>query len=264
MEGDDEQKGRVFTRREAVALLGAAGLVGLAQRLLPASASAAGSVRPPAGHPSTGVCVVRPAQTEGPYFVDELLNRSDIRSDPFDASVRPGTLLQLAFNVSNLSNSVCTPLPGAVVDVWHCDAAGTYSDVAGAQGRKFLRGYQVTDANGAAAFTTIYPGWYVGRTVHIHFKIRSAATSNPAYEFTSQLYFDDALTDQVFMQAPYAGRGARSTRNATDGIYGAGGSALLLSPTADAEGYTATFDVALVDVVGVQPSSWSRLKSAFE
>jgi hypothetical protein len=85
--------------------------------------------------------------------------------------------------------------------------------------RKFLRGYQVTDANGVAAFSTIYPGWYNGRAVHIHFKLRLYAGSTKTYEFTSQFFFDDALTDAVYAQSPYSSRSSRDTRNASDGIY---------------------------------------------
>src|SRR5437870_5415445 len=114
-------------------------------------------------------CVLTAALTEGPYFVDEKLNRSDIRTDPTTGAVSAGTPLALAFNVSRVANSACTPLTGAYLDVWHCDAAGVYSDVSGtSSGRRFLRGYQITDAAGQAKFTTVYPGWYQGRAVHIH------------------------------------------------------------------------------------------------
>src|SRR5205807_2293498 len=107
-------------------------------------------------------CVVTPSETEGPYFVDERLNRSDITTDPSTGSKRDGTPLTLTFNVSRVGAGGCTTLSGAQVDVWHCDAAGVYSDVAAQStvGRRFLRGYQLTDADGAATFTTIYPGWY--------------------------------------------------------------------------------------------------------
>ena len=119
-----------------------------------------------AGEPAS-TCVVKPQQTEGPYFVDERLNRSDIRMDPTAGSVVEGIPLDLTFNVSRIdSSSSCTPLAGAVVNVWHCDALGQYSDVRDTAegfntlGQKYLRGYQVTDENGSARFTTIYPGWY--------------------------------------------------------------------------------------------------------
>src|SRR5207253_10058042 len=154
-------------------------------------------------------CVVRPALTEGPYFVDEKLNRSDIRSDPSDGTVKPGAQLTLTVNVSRVSGASCLPLAGATVDVWHCDALGVYSDATdpgfNTKGKKFLRGYQTTDANGKVQFTTIYPGWYQGRAVHIHFKIRTSATG-ASKEFTSQWFFDETLTDQVHAQQPYAAK----------------------------------------------------------
>ena len=96
-----------------------------------------------------------------------------------------------------------------------------------------------------AQFTTIYPGWYQGRTVHIHFKVRSAASSTSAYEFTSQLFFDDELSDQVYAQEPYATKGERTLRNAGDGIYNQGGSQLVLDVSQAGGGYAATFDIAL-------------------
>lgn len=199
-------------------------------------------------------CVTKPALTEGPFFVDEKLNRSDIRSDPSNGTVKAGVPLKLKFYVSRVSGSSCTPLVGAWVDIWHTDASGGYSDVSGQGnpnnlGQKFLRGYQVTDSNGSVEFTTIYPGWYSGRTVHIHYKIRLFAGSTKTYEFTSQLTFDDALTDQVFTQAPYNTRGARNTRNSNDGIAQEGGSAILLSLASDgAGGYTSTYSLGLSGV----------------
>ncbi len=166
----------------------------------------------------SATCVLTAALTEGPFFVDEKLNRSDIRTDPVTGAVSAGVPLTLAFNVSRYASNACTPLTGAYLDVWHCDSTGTYSDVSGSS-QKFLRGYQITDANGVAAFTTIYPGWYSGRAVHIHFKLRLYAGSTKSYEFTSQFFFNDTLTDSVYTQSPYSSRGSRKTRNASDGIY---------------------------------------------
>ena len=134
-------------------------------------------------------CVLTPQQTEGPYFVDERLERADIRSDPSNGAVRAGVPLALSMRISTLTGSRCEPLSGAIVDVWHCDAAGIYSDVDDAslrtRGSAFLRGYQVTDTHGQVRFTTIYPGAYRGRAVHIHFKVRTK-TGGRAAEFTSQ------------------------------------------------------------------------------
>ncbi len=256
-----KQKAKSFaSRREALRLLGVAGataLVGwagepLARWLPPAKGSRvaqAGSFALP-----QQACVVKPALTEGPYFVDEKLNRSDIRTDPATGAVSTGVLLVLQFNVTRTADGNCAPLSGVYVDVWHANAAGNYSDIAGGAGQpntsghKFLRGYQVTDASGAAQFQTIYPGWYPGRTAHIHFKIRLFADSQTAYEFTSQLFFDDSLTDQVYALAPYNAEGTRDTRNSNDNIYSNGGSQLLLSLIPTAQGYTTTFDIALEGV----------------
>jgi protocatechuate 3,4-dioxygenase beta subunit len=197
MDIDDNPRGFVLSRREVVALLGAAGYAVLSG-YRPAGAQGPAT--------SSSPCVVRPEQTEGPYFVDELLHRADLRTDPADGTIKPGVPLDLTILVSRLAAPRCQPLAGVQVDVWHCDHLGTYSDVEDPSfttvGRKFLRGYQLTDEQGRAHFTTIYPGWYRGRTVHIHFKLRSPATRGPGFEFTSQLYFDDALTDRVFAAPP--------------------------------------------------------------
>lgn len=240
---DDLPVGRVLTRREALALLGSTGSL----FLLGSSVSSAGTSR--AG-PGRYPCVVRPASTQGPYFVDEKLKRSDIRSDPTNGTLRQGLLLGLTFKVSSIAKGTCAPLEDAIVDVWHCDAAGVYSDVVDPNfdttGKKFLRGYQITDAGGIAKFTTIYPGWYPGRTVHIHFKIRSPDSDPSPYEFTGQLYFDEGLSDRVFAQPPYVGRGKRQVSNLTDQIYNRqGGRQTMLAVAPVRDGYAATFDIAL-------------------
>ena len=264
MEQEDAKKTpkiRYLSRREMLSLMGStaaaitlagcggseeSGQSGSGESTSSSTAEATGGA---ATETASTTCVVRPKQTEGPYYVDTGLARSDIREE------REGVPLELTFNVSRVDEgdiSACGPLDGAVVDIWHCDALGEYSGVednaAGdfdTTGETFLRGYQVTDENGTARFTTIYPGWYQGRAVHIHFTIRDSAESQQGYEFTSQLYFDDALTDEVYSQGPYADKGERDRRNGEDGIFRGGGEELLLALTPSGEGYAATFDIAL-------------------
>ena len=267
MKRDDAKKTpriRYLSRREMLGLMGStaaaitlagcgggeSGQFGSGGETTGGSTSASGgeTTRAAAEMAST-TCVVRPEQTEGPYYVDTGLQRSDIREE------REGIPFELTFNVSRVDEgdiTACGPLAGAVVDVWHCDALGKYSGVqdnaAGdfdTMGATFLRGYQLTNDNGTARFTTIYPGWYQGRAVHIHFTIRDSAESQQGYEFTSQLYFDDALTDEIHSQGPYAEKGERDQRNSTDGIYQGGGDELTLALTEQGEGFAAMFDIAL-------------------
>jgi protocatechuate 3,4-dioxygenase beta subunit len=208
----------------------------------PSSTSAATATRAPELS-----CVVSPEMTEGPYFVDEMLNRSDIREDPSDGSVVEGTPLFLTLAIYQVTGEACTPLSGALVDIWHCDAAGRYSDVAqnGTAGQKFLRGYQLTNENGAVSFTSVYPGWYTGRAVHIHMKVRTDPGSEQGFEFTSQLFFDDVLTEQVYAQAPYSKRGAPDTLNENDSIYQGGGSQMLLALSPQSDGYAGSMNIGV-------------------
>ncbi|HEX6438619.1 MAG TPA: intradiol ring-cleavage dioxygenase [Candidatus Binatia bacterium] len=233
----------LVSRRQALILLGAFGGAMIAGRSNVYSAS------PRSNDGKLPACVVTPKQTEGPFFIDEQLKRSDIRVDPSDDSVKAGVPLHLNFRVSAVGTAGCSPLSGAIVDVWQCDAVGTYSAVnerdPRSAGKHFLRGYQVTDANGSTQFTTIYPGWYPGRTVHIHFKVRADPQSGKAREITSQLYFDDALTDRIHAQQPYSSKGRRSVKNQQDGLFRSGGGQLMLSPVESGEGYRATFDIGL-------------------
>lgn len=234
MDHDDAQVGTILSRRRALGLLGAGG--GLA------AASLLGGNRGEAASTALPSCVVRPAMTEGPFFVDEKLKRSDIRSDPATGKVEAGVPLALTFLVTRVGTGGCTPLKGVTVDIWHTNALGKYSDEQreGTGGQKFLRGNQTTDASGRASFSTIYPGWYNGRTVHIHFKLRQGNA-----EFTSQLFFDETLSDKVYALAPYNTRGSRTTRNAGDTIFTNGGHQLMLNTAPSGKGYAATFDVGL-------------------
>ena len=233
-----------ISRRQALIVLGAAGAAIIAGRSNVYSASARSS------DGKLPACVVTPRQTEGPFFVDERLKRSDIRVDPSDGSVKSGVPLHLNFRVSAVGTAGCNPVSGAIVDLWQCDAVGVYSAVnePGSQGttaKTFLRGYQITQGDGSTQFTTIYPGWYPGRTVHIHFKVRANDKSGKGREITSQLYFDDALTDRIHAQQPYSSKGRRSVKNQQDGLFRNGGGQLMLSPVASREGYIATFDIGL-------------------
>jgi protocatechuate 3,4-dioxygenase beta subunit len=226
-------------------------------------------------------CVLTAPLTEGPFFVDEKLARSDLRSDPATGVVSAGAPLRLRFVVSRVDSASCAPLTGAYVDVWNCNAEGAYSDISSMHGpppggpppgmpprggppngpppgmaqavtagQKFLRGYQITDANGVVEFTTVYPGWYPGRTVHVHFKVRMRAGAATRYEFTSQLFFDDALTDTVHSRPPYSGKSSRDMRNVDDDIFAslsqAERDALILRPARSSAGiYSAVVNLGV-------------------
>lgn len=181
-------------------------------------------------------CTATPSEIEGPYWVEEMLNRADIRSDPATGVVQAGLPLRLMLNVSEIQGGACSPVAGCYVDIWHCNAAGAYSDEPAGmgnpntQGQKWLRGYQVTDAHGNVRFLTIFPGWYMGRTVHIHFRVRKFSGTTTTFNFTSQLYFTDAVATSVFARAPYNTHTNRNpANNAADNLY----NAVLLTRHAD-------------------------------
>jgi protocatechuate 3,4-dioxygenase beta subunit len=164
-------------------------------------------------------------RTRGHLDVDKV--RSDITEG------RPGTPLALAIDVVDTRS--CRAIAGAAVDVWHTDANGTYSGVEGDSGT-FMRGTQVTGDDGRAKFTTVYPGWYHGRAVHVHIKVHAGGE----VVHTGQLYFPDDLTDAVYERSPYSARGTRDTRNDADQIFtGSGGASTTLAPAPSADGYRA-------------------------
>lgn len=182
---------------------GAAGLVGWR------AAEEAGA-GPAAVASGLVTCVLAPEQTEGPYYVDDATVRRNVTEG------RPGVTLNLRLRV--VDASTCKPVRRALVEIWHCDAAGVYSGVQGNTGM-FLRGVQRTDANGLAIFRTVYPGWYPGRTVHIHVMVHIGGN----VVHTGQLYFPDAVTDAVYKRSPYSRRPGRNPRNSGDSIYRNGG-----------------------------------------
>ena len=157
-------------------------------------------------------CVLTPEQTEGPYYIAGEAIRRNITEG------RPGTPLLLRAFVVNAST--CKPIKGASVDVWHADASGVYSGFGQGSGdRTFMRGIQKTNVKGLALFRTVYPGWYPGRTVHIHVKVHLGGN----VVHTGQLYFPDTVTDAVYRKTPYTARPNRATRNSEDAIYRNGG-----------------------------------------
>jgi protocatechuate 3,4-dioxygenase beta subunit len=199
----------------------------------------------------TGQVTLTPAVTQGPYFQDfsdTALNRSNVTEG------QQGVSLTLTFHVYQVSGTTVTPLSGARVDIWSANAFGVYSDetVQGTAGQTFLRGYQFTDATGTVTFQTIIPGWYPGRTPHIHFMVRTASSSGTlTNRVTSQLFFDQSFINSLFTTtAPYSTRGLPDTTNASDMVYNtttstgaAAGPFLTLGLTQTASGYAATYNV---------------------
>jgi protocatechuate 3,4-dioxygenase beta subunit len=198
----------------------------------PTGASVPGAAVTPDQFTGAASCALSPSGTEGPYYIDVDKIRSDIRED------RQGTRLRLAARV--LDSDGCTPVKDAVFEVWHCDAGGLYSGFeSSSRGQggdrspdptRYLRGAQTTNTDGIAEITTIYPGWYRGRTVHIHAKV---FISNRDV-LTTQLYFDDELTDTVYTTAPYNTRPGRDRRNASDSIFD---DRTVLTVSKDGDGY---------------------------
>jgi protocatechuate 3,4-dioxygenase beta subunit len=244
---DQSHPKNTVTRRQAVGVAGAGGAAVLLAKVSGADRLLGTIGVAEEAQAQATSCVLIPAKTEGPYFVDEKLDRSDIRTDPGSGTARPGVPVTLTLVIVRADAS-CAPIEGAVVDIWHADAAGRYSDVAGegTSGQQFLRGLQVTDANGTVRFTTIFPGWYSGRAVHIHFKVRVFNGSSATFHFTSQLFFDPALANRIYGTSAYSSRGTPNVANAGDMIYGSDGSKLLVELGENASGgYDGTFVAGL-------------------
>jgi protocatechuate 3,4-dioxygenase beta subunit len=200
-----------------------------------------------------------PQQIEGPYFVDGMPNRSDIRSDTSDGSVQDGIPLPLFLHVYGVDdNGSYTPLSDAKVDIWHANSQGVYSGVldAGTGQDDYLRGYQMADGNGTVQFTTIYPGWYEGRAIHVHVKVRNFEGTNETLEWTSQFYLNNSINELVHTRPPYSDHGPVDMTNEEDFIYiGPSSDGLVKTNTGqhlmlklnedDKQGYIGTFNIGL-------------------
>jgi protocatechuate 3,4-dioxygenase beta subunit len=269
------------SRRRALGLGGTIGLGGVlvacggsTSTPTAAATSSAAAVPSASGTASTDIltlldnantCTMAQEQTQGPYWFDVDSVRTDIRED------RPGTALTLALRVHDTSSCSAggapTPVPNAVVEIWHCDAGGAYSGFesgsmggggpGGSSGETsdgsyssgdteasptddgtYLRGAQITDANGVAQFTTVYPGWYRGRTVHIHLKVHRDSTT----VLTTQLYMDESVNDAVFATSPYDEHTGRDTTNDQDNIFDSSG---LLTTQKTASGYLGVINLGI-------------------
>ena len=234
--------GTRITRRATLGKLGGllAGAVAVGGLKAADSGSATdeeGSSTGPLGVASGAVtCVLAPEQTEGPYYLDDHKVRRNITER------RPGASLALRLTVVDATS--CRPIKAAAVDIWHCDAGGVYSgtNAQGTEDERFLRGIQRTDAKGVAIFRTIYPGWYSGRTVHIHVTVHIGGN----VVHTGQLYFPDAFTDAVYRRSPYNRRPNRSPRNSGDSIYRNGGKRSTLKLVKNGAGYTASISMGVM------------------
>ncbi|HVZ05710.1 intradiol ring-cleavage dioxygenase [Hyphomicrobium sp.] len=220
---------KFLSRRQALGSVLAAPAAALSKTARAADATPAAADQPP------GQCRLFPQAIEGPFYFDPKLMRSDISEG------RPGAPLKLQLRI--IESGSCTPISNARVDVWHADAGGIYSGYANqgrdreisTKGQSFLRGTQMTDSDGRVAFTSIYPGWYPGRTPHIHVKV----FLNEKSLVTGQLYFPDEFSARIYTtRDPYKQRSSADTTNANDGIYRdgereGGGTVLAMSEDGD-------------------------------
>ena len=281
MNEDIKASRAVVSRRRALGLGGSIGLGSLlaacgggdgATDSAASPTTSAGTVQPTATAAAdvlalldvAGTCTLAQEATQGPYWSDVDSIRSDLRED------RPGTTLTLALRVQDISEcsagGEAAPVANSVVEIWHCDAGGVYSgfesgstggggnssagetsDGSYSQGNAeaavtddgtYLRGAQVADANGVVQFVTVYPGWYRGRTVHIHLKVHIDKRT----VLTTQLYFDEALNDEVFVTSPYDEHAGRDTTNDNDAIFAETG---LLTVQPRAEGYLGLINLGI-------------------
>ncbi|WP_367322054.1 intradiol ring-cleavage dioxygenase [Streptomyces sp. HUAS ZL42] len=235
---------KTITRRRAIAVTGgtvAAGgiaVAGYRSAFADTATEAGASATASATSTSSECMTLMTSVTEGPYYLDGALVRKDITEG------KNGVPLALRLTVVDATDG-CTPVPGAAVEIWHCDAWGYYSgyttanpggsapaeseDGSTADDSTYLRGYQIANANGVVKFETIFPGWYTPRTCHIHVKVHTGGEKEDGtYEggkvnYTGQLFFDDAIAEEIFTLEPYSKHSGSYTTLDNDMVYDGGG-----------------------------------------
>jgi protocatechuate 3,4-dioxygenase beta subunit len=193
----------------AGAVIAGGGIVGIGRTLAAVSSTES----------AASALVLTPEQEEGPFYVALEKIRKNITLG------RKGVPLKLRVKI--VDSTTGKPVSGAALDIWHCDATGVYSDESseGTVGSTWLRGVQITGADGVAEFESIYPGQYTGRDTHIHVKVHiGGASSGSGYSgghvsHTGQLFFSDALSDKVYRLAPYTSGTAARTDHAEDQVW---------------------------------------------
>jgi protocatechuate 3,4-dioxygenase beta subunit len=268
-----------LTRRAAIRVAGAAGAAYFVGPFLVSELGAGTAIA------ASSCTRLTPELTEGPYWVNTLLRRSDVRANAKGGGRQAGVPLSLFINVVDSSRG-CQPLNGLAVDIWHANAQGLYSDepsqqagggTSSAAGNtsadNWLRGYQVTGRDhglhhkpvkGQVSFHTIWPGWYSGRAIHIHVRVRQLASSGKTIAgYTTQIFFSDADNDRVLTgAAPYNARSPQKdpTTNENDSVISSADFATNLVTVRGslAKGYAATFNIALTDAEVSAAGSLSR------
>jgi protocatechuate 3,4-dioxygenase beta subunit len=256
---------REITRRQAVRVLGAAGASYIA-----APSLLRGALTPDPAEAASTCAKLTPELTEGPYWINTLLRRADVRGNTNSAATAPGVRqqgvpLDLTIIVRDASKG-CHPLSGVAVDIWHANAHGLYSDEGSQQagggttggdtsGQNYLRGYQITGKDrglhrkpvaGQVSFKTIWPGWYTSRAIHIHVRVRRLSHSGATIAgYTTQIFFSDADNNRVLAgAAPY---NARSPENDTVLQSADRATNIVAVKGSISRGFSATFSVILTD-----------------
>ena len=245
------RESKQLRRREMLAVLGAGvgavfGACGSSPTSPSSGAITASSSSGSGGTGTSGAsCAVIPSETEGPYpdKTGMISNSAFFRRDVTEG--KPGLPVTLTLTVVNASSN-CSPVSGANVEIWQCDAAGHYSEYSqpgfDGTGQTFLRGIQTTDGNGQVTFTTIYPGWYMGRATHIHVDV----FRNGSLVKTTQIAFPENVTAQVYASGVYAAHGQSTTSNASDMVFSDGTQYEMATLTGNTtSGYTAALTVGI-------------------